>query len=285
MLKSYFVAFNRSPHALAALEHACFLAAPVHGRVHVGHVIEIIHEPVISTGLLAGAIETMAVVPPVEAVQEVEAYRRESAAHAEELFEQARAVCARWGVPCETVLMNGYVEEEVALQAQMVDLVAVGQVADPAGGRLIASQTQAIVRASPQPVLIATAPFESPSDVFVLYDGAPLSLHALNCGAEIARTAKLPLTLVTAPKSNEEAESVHQRASQYLRDYELEYDSWVMRPHDHVERELAAKINERPNALLMMGCFGESRLREWLLGSVTRPILERTRNPAIIFRH
>jgi nucleotide-binding universal stress UspA family protein len=284
MLKSFFVALNRSPHAMAALEHACFLAAPVHGKVHVGHVVEIIHEPVISTGLLAGTIETMAVVPPVESVREIEAFRRESAAHAAQLFEQARELCQRWDVACETVCLTGYVEEAVAMQAQMVDLVVLGQVAS-GPVRHIAALTEAVVRASPQPVLIATAPFTPPSALFILYDGTPCTLHALAGAAEIARSTALPLTLITAPASKEECDAVHQRACQYLRDYELAYESLVVRPHAGVERELAARIREHPAALLLMGCFGESRLREWFLGSATRPILEQTLNPAIIFHH
>lgn len=285
MLKSYFVAFNRSPHALAALEAACFLAAPVHGKIHVGHIIEIIHEPVISAGMLAGTIETMAVVPPVEAVREVETFRRESEAHARELFERAREVCARWGVACETACLRGYVEEEVVNRGRSVDLVAMGLAATAPRRRSAAGLAEAIVRASTQPVLIASAPFTAPGSIFVLYDGSACTFRALSHGAEIAHQCGLPLTLITAPASKEECEAVHQRACQYLGDWELKCETVVVRPREGVERELCKLLGERPEALVLMGGCDESRLKQWLIGSATRPILEHTANPVILFRH
>lgn len=285
MLKSFFVAFNRSPHALAALEVACFLAAPVRGKIHVGHIIEINHEPVISAGLLAGTIETMAVIPPVEAVHEVEAFRRESEAHARELFERAREVCVRWGVRCETACLRGYVEEEVVARGRVVDLVALGVALEAPRRRPAGALAESIVRASTQPVLLASAPFTRPSGLFILYDGSACTFRALSAGAEIAHHCALPLTLITAPTSREECEAIHQRACQYLGDWELKHESVVVRPREGVERELCALLGERPDALALMGACDESRLKQWLLGSATRPIVEHTANPVILFRH
>lgn len=288
MLKSFFVAFNRSPHALAALETTCFLAALTHGKIHVGHVIEIIHEPVLTSGMLTGTIETMAVIPPDDAIREIEKFRREEAAQAQTLLAQGRQVCERWGVGCETLCLSGYLEEEVTLQARSVDLIAIGAgAAGDAGGarRRIGGVMEAIVRASPQPVLIATAPAAPPDGVIVLYDGSERSFHALAAGAEAARLAALPLTLVTAPASREECEALSARACHYLEDYDLQYQAVVIKDREAVERKVAATLNACPAALVLMGAFGESRLREWLTGAAARAVLERTLNPVILFRH
>jgi len=45
------------------------------------------------------------------------------------------------------------------------------------------------------------------------------------------------------------------------------------------------RLNEQPAALVLMGAFGQSRIREWLTGSTTRAIMQETRNPLILFRH
>jgi nucleotide-binding universal stress UspA family protein len=49
--------------------------------------------------------------------------------------------------------------------------------------------------------------------------------------------------------------------------------------------ELVRRLNERPRALILMGAFKESRLREWLSGSTTRTILQETRQPIVLFGH
>jgi len=51
MLKSFFVAYNGSGAARAALEQCCFLASLTHGRIHLGNIIELSYEPAIATGM------------------------------------------------------------------------------------------------------------------------------------------------------------------------------------------------------------------------------------------
>ena len=151
--------------------------------------------------------------------------------------------------------------------------------------RRIGAQAESIVRASPQPVLIATAPYASPGAFIVVYDGSERAFHALSVGAEAARLAGLPLTLITTPATREECDSLRDRACHYLEDYDLDYRSLVIQPHEDVDRELAAHLNASPGALVLMGAFGESRLREWLIHSTIRAVLEHTLNPVILFRH
>lgn len=284
MLKSFFVALTESEHAQAALHYACHLAALAQGKVHIGHIIEIPFEPAIATGLTAGSLEYMATIPPMQSTEEINAYRKEREAYAEGLFAQARAVCERHGVACQTHCLMGYLEEEILGQARAVDLVVIGQSDVEKDRKKVGRVTESIVRGSPQPVLIVTAPFAPPSDLIILYNGDDRALHALGVGAELARLFGVPLHLVTVTASEEEGEIVGQRASQYLSDHDVEFENHLIASMESPDRMLVDLLNSKPQALALMGAFGEWRVKEWITGSTTRTILHETRNPLMLFR-
>ena len=284
MLKSFFVAFNESDHAAAALRTTCFLASLTRGKVHIGTIIEINYAPVIATGMAAGTAEYLPGMPPVVAIEEMDSYRKEREAQAEQLFIEARKICDSFSVACQTHCLMGYLEEEILGQARSVDLVAIGQSSVGRDRQRIGHLTEAIVRSSPQPVLIATGPYAPPSDILILYNGDERAIHALCMGAEISRQGGIPLHLITVTPSREEGEVVNRRGSQYLSDHEVEFETSIIASQDEPDRELVTRLNDRPKALVLMGAFGESRIKEWLTGSTTRLILQETQNPMILFR-
>jgi nucleotide-binding universal stress UspA family protein len=284
MLKSFFVAFNESDHATAALHYSCFLASLTRGKLHVGTIIELPYAPVLATGMAAGTAEYLPGMPPVATFEELETYRKELEKQAETVLVEARRICNSFSVACQTQCLFGYMEEEILNQARSVDLVAIGQSSAGKDRRKIGHVTEVIVRSSPQPVLIATGPYEPPSDILILYNGDERAIRTLCIGAEIARQAGLPLHLITVAHSPEEGETVKERGAQYLRDQEVEFKTTIITAKGEPDRELVTRLNDRPKALVLMGAFGESRMKEWLSGSTTRLILEETQNPIILFR-
>jgi nucleotide-binding universal stress UspA family protein len=285
MLKSFFAAYNGSPAAGAALEQCCFLASLTHGRIHLGNIVELSYEPAIATGMAAGSLEYTTSAPPIQAIDDLENFRKERESQAETYFGEGRRLCGQWTVACDTRCLLGYLEEEILNQARAVDILALGQSDAGSDPRKIGHLTEAIVRSSPQPVLIAKAPFAKPTEILILDNGGDRSLHALCVGAEIARRANLALELITVTPTREEGEAVSQRGIQYLGDQEVPFQNSIVAAPDTPDRELVTRLNNRPSALVLMGAFGESRLKEWLSGSTTRTIMQETRNPLILFRH
>lgn len=285
MLKSFFVPINESAHAIAALQYACFLASAAHGKIHIGHIIEPTFEPAIAAGMMSGGIDYVTPLPATPSAEEIAQHRKEREALAEKLFEQARQVCAEWPVTCETGCWVGYLEEEILKKACCVDLIAIGQSSVGGDRRQIGQLTELVVRSSPQPVLIATAPFTKPSGVIVLFNSGERALHALGVGADIAALAGLPLTLVTLAPTRDEAEVVDMRGRQYLDDHEVVYKGEIIASTESPHNLLLKKLNDQPEALVLMAAFEHSRLKEWLAGSTTRTILQETRNPLMLFRH
>ena len=284
MLKSYYVAYDGSESAMAALHYACHFAALAQGKVYVGHVIELPADPAIATGMMAGSMEFMAAVPPSLTTQEIEQVRADREAQAGDLLERARKLCEAWPVACETVCSTGYREEEIQSQAQQVDVLLMGRqgIDRTADSGKIGHLTEALIRSAPQPVLVASRTFYRPEELVVLYDGRERAQHALSLAVELARMTSLPLIVVTACTEREECERIMQGADQFLRDHEVVYRHEEACGEHQPEENLLPVLAGHSTAMIVMGAFGESRVKEWIIGSTTRKILTHTAHPVLL---
>lgn len=285
MFKTFFVSLNESEHALAALQYACFLASLVKGKVYAGHIMTLTYGAAVSSGMAAGPVEYMSTPLPLHTIEDVIADQRAREEQAGRLLEKARHACTACGVACDTRLIFGDPAEEILKQARAVDLVVIGRAGAGQDRRKMSQLTEAIVRTSPQPVMIAGAPYAPPTGILVLDNGGERSLHALGFAAEIAALAGLPLYLAIVTSTASEGETVKKRACQYLHDHEIKIASLTMAPLEPSGEELIEVLDRHPNAFVLMGAFGKSRFKEWLSGGTTRTVLQEARNPLLLCRH
>lgn len=284
MFKTFYVAYDGSDAANAALQHACHLATLAEGKVYVGHVIELPADPAIATGMMAGSMEFMAAVPPSLTALELDQVHAERQTQTHDLLEKGRRLCESWSVPCEVISSSGYREEDIIAQSQRVDLLLMGRqgIDRNEGSGKIGHLTEALIRSSPQPVLVASNTFYKPVELIILYDGHDRSQHALTLAVEIGRLASLPIMVVTAGEDPEACEKINQYAGQYLRDHEVEYRPKLLCAERQAEEKLLPMLGEHPSAMVVMGAFGDSRVKEWISGSTTRNILSHTPHPVLL---
>ncbi|MCL5270647.1 MAG: universal stress protein [bacterium] len=286
MLKSIFVAYDRSEPARAALRYACYLASLFEGKIHVGFVIELPVNSEVGPGLMAG-IEDIAVAPPTFSSEEIERIRRERESEAAELFKEAADECRQYGVAHETRLLVGYPHDEILAQARWVDVLAIGKHGLQGDGHKVGRLAQNVIRHAPQPVLVATRYADPPSEIVVLFDGSEKALHALAVGTELALASELPLTAVTGGETLDEAREVNALGLAYLTDHGVAGQAMLVTAGPapggaSVDEELVRTLKDRMRALVVMGAFGTARVKEWIKGSTTRTILKGLECPVLL---
>ena len=74
-------------------------------------------------------------------------------------------------------------------------------------------------------------------------------------------------------------------AVKYLARHDVKAEVVEIERHGSIEQTLSAAVRELEADLLVMGAYGHSRLREFLLGGVTRYFLEKTSEPAMLLAH
>ena len=132
-------------------------------------------------------------------------------------------------------------------------------------------------------VLVATAEaFTAPQRVVVAFDGSPgarkalarLALHPLVVGLPVL-VAMVALDTPLARQQLKEAQAALQAGG-----VEAEVELAAGEP----QQVLPALVKRQAPALLVMGAFGHSRLRQWLVGSTTARVLRLSDVPVLILR-
>lgn len=136
------------------------------------------------------------------------------------------------------------------------------------------------VRAS---VLVATTEaFEAPGKIVVAYDGsqasrralAGLAIHPLVLGLPVL-IARVATDTAGARQQLKEAQSLLNQAGA-----KAEVELAAGEP----QTVLPALVKAHSPALMVMGAFGHSRLRQWVLGSTTTSLLRLSDVPVLILR-
>lgn len=221
--------------------------------------------------------------------------------HLEVLREQARAALSRFSKRCEQLAVPSFetriIDDDagagISLFSRVADLVIVGQT-DPKGKPAAADIPTYVITHAGRPVLV------------VPYAGVPGSarhiLVSWDGGREAARAMQLALPLLKAAHSVtiavfEVASSEHTATDALAADprpwlarhgihatlgvHAVDHHLRLSRRHEVGERllSLAAELGAD---MLVMGAHGHSRIRESLLGGVTRTVLESMTLPVLM---
>jgi len=201
-------------------------------------------------------------------------------AHGASALEEVERLCAERGVPCETTLATGIVPRVIVETGALADLIVLGRGGEhsPWLEGLAGSTAQAVVRRASTPVLVTGAAAPEGDKVVVAYDGSPHARKALRTGADVAREWGMALHLVTV---RGDAEAVQREALGYLESRDGLEIVCAARQGDAGE-EISAYAGESGAAVIVMGAFGHSKLRQLVVGSTTAYVLHSAPCPLLL---
>lgn len=139
------------------------------------------------------------------------------------------------------------------------------------------------IRAVRRPVLVATAEaFESPQCIVLAFDGSANARRAVAALAQHALSAGLPVLLAMAGLDTSLARRQLDEARVSLAAAGLTVETELVPGEpQHVLPEL---VKAQGPALLVMGAYGHSRLRQLIVGSTTSTLLRLSKVPVLILR-
>lgn len=277
MIKSILVPTDGSDYSKVALQYAVRLAQAYQAKVMLLSVIDIrlIEGPFVQEMALAGD-PTMGV--HVAAVSSWLERRGKS------YVETMAAECGKAGLTCESKLMTGIVSQEIIEQSKSCDLVVMGRHGEHFSwhGPLLGSTEENVVHGTMRPVLATPGEFHPFTRALVAYDGSRHASEALKLAADIAKGLQLPVVLLAADHDIARARERITEARRYLEPYRLDVaDAAVI--GEPAEEILNARAKHDCN-LIVMGAYGHSPLREFIIGSITARVMRRAPCPVLIYR-
>ncbi|MFN3891758.1 MAG: universal stress protein [Beijerinckiaceae bacterium] len=184
-------------------------------------------------------------------------------------------------VTCDALDAPGY----AAATARLFDLTIVPAAPDSRADRELA---EAIVFGSGRPCLLLphyrtpqVTPFDRP---LIAWDASRAAARALADSLPMLKRAMEVFLINVGPKQSAGARSIAD-VERWLSDHRVRVNSVRV---DGDARSAAAAIEEHARAvhanLIVMGAFGHSRVRDFILGGVTRSVLAEPRVP-VLFSH
>ncbi|TYC59145.1 universal stress protein [Marinobacter sp. BW6] len=146
----------------------------------------------------------------------------------------------------------------------------------------IGSQLETVIRSMHRPILLVPDEYTEPRSAMLAFDGSATAFKGVELLAGSPVLKGMPLHLVmVGPDTNDRWEQL-KKAEKMLAG--LESDITVAIRAGDVEPTLHAYQEEHDIDILVMGAYGHSRIRQFLVGSTTTRMLETARKPLVVLR-
>ncbi|EJC65623.1 universal stress protein [Alcaligenes nematophilus] len=179
---------------------------------------------------------------------------------------------------------HGGIVETILEREKECDLLVMGNRGASAEFAIahLGSKIERVVRASKKPILIAPSAIGNIKDVILAYDGGPSAKRALELMASSPLFANLKLHAVFVGEDNEQHRAMLVNAQQQISEYGRSLSTNIL--NGSPEQVIAELMNTTHDAMLMMGAYGHSPLRNLIVGSTTTSLIRMVDEPMLLIR-
>ena len=275
MIKSILTPTDGSSSADKAMELALELALLAHADIEGLFVIQ---EP-----LLYPSVPTMTASAGAYLTPELINIRTQSREEAERILAEYSERCEARGVPFTGRIEEGEIPQTICEVARTVDIIVMGKHGrTPEQSRKdIGGVISFVIRNAIRPVIVVPESYEKIESVLVAYDGSRQASHALMMATDFVTLYNIPLWVLTASDSTEEREAINAEAMKYLSHHSIQAEP-ILASGD--PKEAITEAASRQNSIVIMGAYGDNRLKEFLLGSTTEAAVTKTDRPVLLYR-
>ena len=146
----------------------------------------------------------------------------------------------------------------------------------------VGSRLETVVRIMHRPILIATTKFKAPQRVMIAFDGSATTRKGIEIIAKSPLFRGLPCHLVMVGKDNEGNREQLSWAQKTLEDGGFEAPATII--DGEVEPSLAGYLSAHDIDMLIMGAYGHSVIRRFLVGSTTTSVIRNASIPVLLLR-
>ncbi len=274
-----------SIYAPSVYDHAAWAAKRLGAGVEVLHVLDH-HRETASVADYSGAIGADAREDLLNSLSELEAAKSKVAmAHGRAILQDADLRLKEAGVAdVHLSQRHGSLIETLAEAEAEADLVVIGkrgEAADFATGHLGAN-LERVVRGSRRPVLVANRAFKPIERMLIAYDGGPSTRRALDHVVDNGFLAGIDCHLLMVGNPTPDNQERLALARERLAASGLEARATLVAgpPEEVIRQTVADEVID----LLVVGAYGHSRIRQFLVGSTTTQLIRTCLVPLLMFR-
>lgn len=201
------------------------------------------------------------------------------------MLEAARARAIADGVPNPTSRQrHGELVDTLIEFEHDIRLLVMGRQGErgDSAGEHIGSHLENVVRTLHRPILVIPSDYTEPQRILIAFDGSATTRKAVEMVAASPLFRGLPCHLVMVGADKAEAREPLDWARTTLERAGFQVIAGIR--SGHVEEVLCAYRTEHAIDLIVMGAYGHSRIREFLVGSTTTKLIRQSRVPLLLLR-
>ena len=275
---------DNSQSSLAVCDYAAWAAQKLDAPLTLLHVLD--EEKYPAAADLSGNIGLGSREHLLEELATLDAQRaRLALEQGQHTLEKARerTVIAGAAFP-ELKQRHGHLVESLSELEKGIRLLVIGRVGEDStrGAHSLGSQIEAVVRTIHRPILITASSYKKPEKVMLAFDGSPTAYKTVQMLAASQLCEGLPIYLVMVGADSEGNREALGKAHSMLLTSGFVVDAEIRQ--GEVESALHAYQAEHGIDLLVMGAYGHSRIRQFLVGSTTTTMLRTATMPVLLLR-
>jgi len=182
----------------------------------------------------------------------------------------------------EPLQRHGQLVEAVQALSPGMHMMIMGKQGTPHAHDLIGSHIESVIRTLAKPIMVVQPGFQAPSRFLLAYDASPTAKKVLELIASNPLLKGLACDLVMVGEPGDDHERQLAQARQVLKSAGVEVDARLLQ--GEVAPSLCQYAAEAGINLIVMGAYGHSRIRQFIVGSTTTGILKTTKASLLLLR-
>ena len=208
----------------------------------------------------------------------------ESMSRAEEVFRKQTSAAGLHDIEWQTAYTEPV--HAMSLCAQYADLVVIGQSDSKDDSGVDMDFPERLVLTAGRPVLILPNAGDFPTigkRIIVAWNGSQEAMRAISNATPFLSSADKVYVMVVNSETSTKDIIQSENMVHYLERLGIQAEVKDLHGIEiDVGNELLSSASDLSADLIVMGCYGHSRLREWVLGGATRTILESMTVPVLM---
>lgn len=279
MIKSILLAIDGSAYTESILMYGIEFARKFGAHLRVLTVIDIrIFEWAVAIG-----VEGFAPVIPSSVYQEESQKILDE--KAEKVLQRASQVLSEAKVSFEVEKESGSPVEVICDKSRLSDMVIMGSRGEFErwSDKMLGATLEAASRLCIKPIFVSPKSYQPIHKILMAYDGSINSNKALPWVGALAEHFHIPITILNVGAGEEESQTILKEATDYLASYKITEFNTIAKEGDPSEK-IVETSKELKSDLIIMGCYGHSRIREAILGSTTVQVMRKATIPKLMVK-
>jgi nucleotide-binding universal stress UspA family protein len=275
---------DNSQSSLAVCDYAAWASQQLNAPLILLHVLD--EEKYPASADLSGNIGLGSREHLLEELSRLDAQRaRLALEQGQHMLEKARERTVICGATFpELKQRHGHLIESLVDLQDDIRLLVIGRVGEDStrGVHSLGSQIEAVARTIHRAILITSTGYKKPEKVMLAFDGSPTAHRTVELLAASPLCTNLPIHLVMVGADSEGNREALEKAQSRLIRAGFVVQAQIVQ--GEVEAALHVYQAEHGIDLLVMGAYGHSRIRQFLVGSTTTTMLRTATMPVLLLR-